>query len=44
MDVRIRYVVSITQVLKDTLFGLDNWCKCVEITPRYYGQYPALAK
>jgi hypothetical protein len=24
----IRYLVSITQVLKDTSFGLDNWCEC----------------
>jgi hypothetical protein len=24
----IRYLVSITQVLKDTYFGLDNWCEC----------------
>jgi hypothetical protein len=24
----IRYLVSITQVLKDTHFGLDNWCEC----------------
>jgi hypothetical protein len=23
----IRYVVSITQVLKDSQFGLDNWWK-----------------
>jgi hypothetical protein len=22
------YVVYITQVLKDTQFGLDNWCEC----------------
>jgi hypothetical protein len=24
----IRYLASITQVRKDTLFGLDNWCEC----------------
>jgi hypothetical protein len=24
----IRYLVSITQVLKDTQFGLDDWCEC----------------
>jgi hypothetical protein len=24
----IRYLVSITQFLKDTQFGLDNWGKC----------------
>jgi hypothetical protein len=24
----IRYLVSITQVLKDTYLGLDNWCEC----------------
>jgi hypothetical protein len=24
----IRYLVPITQVLKYTLFGLDNWCEC----------------
>jgi hypothetical protein len=24
----IRYVVSITQVLKDTYFGPDNWYEC----------------
>jgi hypothetical protein len=24
----IRYLVSITQVRKDTSFGLDNWCDC----------------
>jgi hypothetical protein len=24
----IRYLVSITQVLKVTLLGLDNWCEC----------------
>jgi hypothetical protein len=24
----IRYLVSITQALKDTLFRLDNWCDC----------------
>jgi hypothetical protein len=23
-----RYLVSMTQVLKDTLFGQDNWCEC----------------
>jgi hypothetical protein len=27
----IRYLVSITQVLKDTLFGLDNWCQCGDL-------------
>jgi hypothetical protein len=26
------YLVSVTQVLKDTKFGLDNWCDwCVKI-------------
>jgi hypothetical protein len=24
----IRYLVSITQVRKDTKFGLNNWCEC----------------
>jgi hypothetical protein len=24
----IRYLESITQVLKNTSFGLDNWCEC----------------
>jgi hypothetical protein len=24
----ILYLVSITQVLKDTSFGLYNWCEC----------------
>jgi hypothetical protein len=24
----ICYLRSITQVLKDTLFGQDNWCEC----------------
>jgi hypothetical protein len=24
----IRYLVSLTQVLKDTLFWLDNWREC----------------
>jgi hypothetical protein len=24
----IRYLVSITQVLKGTSFGLHNWCEC----------------
>jgi hypothetical protein len=24
----IRYLVSITQVLKDTEFRLDDWCEC----------------
>jgi hypothetical protein len=24
----IRYLVSITQDLKDSSFGLDNWCEC----------------
>jgi hypothetical protein len=24
----IRYLVSTTQVLKDTEFGLDKWCEC----------------
>jgi hypothetical protein len=28
----IRYLVSITQVLKDTSFGLDNWCESVNLS------------
>jgi hypothetical protein len=24
----IRYLVSITQVRKNTYFGLDDWCEC----------------
>jgi hypothetical protein len=27
----IRYLVSITQVLKDTSFGLDNWYGCAKL-------------
>jgi hypothetical protein len=29
----IRYLVSFIQVLKDTSFGLDNWCKCEKKIP-----------
>jgi hypothetical protein len=32
----IRYLVSITQVRKDTEFGLDNWCDCGNYLYIYY--------
>jgi hypothetical protein len=32
----IRYLVSITQVLKDTYFGLQNWCECGLFYMDYY--------
>jgi hypothetical protein len=30
-DEVISYLVSITQVIKDTQFGLDNWSECENI-------------
>jgi hypothetical protein len=31
----IHHLVSITQVVKDTLFGLDNWYVCVNYIIMY---------
>jgi hypothetical protein len=43
----IRYLVSITQVLKDTEFGLDNWCKCgnlfIYLNAEFYLEIPQLS-
>jgi hypothetical protein len=35
----IRYLVSITQVIKDTSFGLYNWCECGNLFINDYVEY-----